>query len=77
MGKKSRAAGTLLQCHKCSKLVHTANKCRNSEKVPHTRAREVNEFIQVTEVTEVMSSVDVMVTSLGIADRDGCVESAV
>ena len=50
--KKSGAVGPLLRCHKCSKLGHTANKCRSSEKFPHTRAGEVDEF---TEVTEVMS----------------------
>ena len=50
--EKSGATGSLLRCHKCRKLGHTANKCRSTEKFPHTRAREVNEF---TEVTEVMS----------------------
>jgi hypothetical protein len=50
--EKSGAMEPLLRCHKCSKLGHTANKCRSSEKFPHTHAWEVNEF---TEVTEVMS----------------------
>ena len=56
--EKSGAAGPLLRCHSCGKLGHTDNKFRNSEKFPHTRAREVNEFTEViefTHVTEVMS----------------------
>jgi len=53
--EKSGAVGTLLRCHKCGRLGHTANKCRSIEKIPHTRAREVNEFTEVTEVAEIMS----------------------
>jgi len=45
---------SLLRCHKCGKLGHTANKCRSSEKFPHTRAWKFNEFTQVTVFTEVM-----------------------
>jgi hypothetical protein len=68
--EKSGAAGSLLKCHKYSKLGHMDNKSRSSEKFPHTSARnvnefhevnefnganEVNEFTEVTEVTQVMS----------------------
>ena len=56
--EKSGPAAPLLRCHKCSKLGHTANKCRNGERFPHARAREVNKFTEVNEfaeVTEVMS----------------------
>jgi len=53
--EKSGAVGPLLRCHKCSKLGHTANKCRNSKKFRYAREREVNEFTEVTEATEVMS----------------------
>ena len=49
-GKKSGAVGPLLRCHKYSKLGHTANQCRSNEKFPHTRARELNEFTEVTEI---------------------------
>jgi hypothetical protein len=35
--EKSGGAGPLLR-YKCSKLCHTANKCRSSEKLPQTRA---------------------------------------
>ena len=36
--ENSGAVGPLLRCHKCNKIGHTANKCRSSEKFPHTRA---------------------------------------
>jgi hypothetical protein len=58
--EKSRAAVPLLRCHKCSKLGHTANKCRSSEKFPQTSAREVNEFTEVDELTEVTEVTQVM-----------------
>jgi len=58
--EKSGAAGPLLRCHKCSKLGHTANKCRSNGKFLHTRAREVNEFSEVNEFTEVTEITQVM-----------------
>jgi hypothetical protein len=58
--EKSGAAVPLLMCHKCSKLGHTANKCRSSEKFSQIRAREVNEFIEVNELTEVTEVTQVM-----------------
>lgn len=72
--EKSGATVPLLRCHKCSKLGHTANKCRCSEKIPHTRVREVNVLLRLL-MLRVALIVDVMVTSQRIADRDRCVES--
>jgi hypothetical protein len=58
--EKSGAAGLLLRCHKCSKLGHTANTCRSSEKFYQTRTREVNEFTEVDDFTELTEVIQVM-----------------
>lgn len=47
--KTSGASGPLLKSHKFSKFGHTANRCRSSERFPHTFAQEFrNDSMEVT-----------------------------